>query len=224
MHTLWKSALWAVLCSAALSAQGEDKKPAEKPAAPESKPAAKATVDVGDRVDASTKYRDWDGKEAKFGDHAGKVVVVVFDSIKCPTNTWTEERFKAMHAAWEKEGGVVFLMFNANRGEIGKDPYAGGAKPTEPTYVALREHWKKHEVKYPLHPDHGNVLADLFQAKKTPHCFVLDKDLVVRYAGALDDDSRGDKKTADTVNYVQAAVEAVKKGEKPKIDSKPAYG
>ena len=217
------AALLAAVLGATAVAQDQDKKPADKPAAPESKPAAKSKLEVGDAVDAGVKLRDLDGKSTTFGDHKGKVVVVVFDSIKCPTNAWTEERFKAMHAAWEKEGGVVFLMCNANRGEIGKDPYANGAKPAE-TYADLRAHWKKHDVKYPLYADHGNVLADLFQAKKTPHCFVLDKDLVVRYAGALDDDARGDKKTAETVNYVTAAVDALKKGEKPKIDSKPAYG
>lgn len=191
----------------------------------ESKPAAKKTLAVGDAIDGTTKFRDLDGKESSFADHKGKVVVVVFDSIKCPTNGWTEERFKAMHAAWEKEGGVSFLMFNANRGEVGKNPYADGAKPKpEETYKPLREHWTKHGVKYPLHADHGNVLADLLVAKKTPHCYVFDKDLVLRYAGALDDDARGDKKTEETTNYVKAAVDALKKGEKPKVESTNSYG
>jgi len=107
-------------------------------------------------------------------------------------------------------------LVDANSTEIGTTPPADG-------YASIREHAKQEGLTHALFADQGNKLADLFQAKSTPHCFVLDKKGVIVYAGGLDDDPKGDKGAA-TQNYVRDAVEAVVAGkEVPVKESKP-YG
>ena len=71
--------------------------------------------------------------------------------------------------------------------------------------------------------DHGNVVSNLFGARSTPHCYVIDKEGVIRYAGALDDDPRG-KKGENATNYLMEATSAILAGTKlPVTETKP-YG
>ncbi|HYC78017.1 MAG TPA: hypothetical protein VEI02_10355, partial [Planctomycetota bacterium] len=122
------------LCGAAVAAQA----PASRPAA-ESRP---APIDVGDVVDGAVKVRDLDGAETTFADLRGKTVAIVFYSTQCPWMKAAEPKLKTLHAAWKSDKDVVFLAVDANRGEIGADPWANGAKPADPatTYADIRAH------------------------------------------------------------------------------------
>lgn len=193
-------------------------------AAQEGKPAAAsrpATVKVGDALDGALKLRDLDGKETTVADYKGKVLVLAFYSIKCPYMKPAEPKLKALHKAWQGQD-VVFLAVNSNKGELGPDPAAMKEKPKE-TYSELRAHIKANELAFPMIADHGNKLADLLEAATTPHCFVFDKAGVLRYAGALDDDSK-DSKGAEATRYLKDAVDATLKGEKPKTETTKPYG
>jgi hypothetical protein len=44
-----------------------------------------------------------------------------------------------------------------------------------------------HKLSYPVLKDPDNAVADLFEAERTPHAYVLDADRVVRYVGRIDD-------------------------------------
>jgi hypothetical protein len=216
MNIKWTTAA-ALLCvgigGAPLGAQ--DSKPAT-----ESKPAA-TKIKVGDTVDGAVKLKNIDGVETSFADLRGKTVAIVFYSIECPWMTAAEPKLKTLHQEWAGKN-VVFLAVDSNKGEIGKDPYAGGAKPKE-SYSDIRAHLKAKEVAFTVYADHGNTFADLMQAGTTPHCFVVDQAGVLRYSGALDDDGRGQKGDA-TVRYFKDAVEATMKGEKPKNETTKPYG
>ncbi|MEL6987219.1 MAG: redoxin domain-containing protein, partial [Bacteroidota bacterium] len=61
-----------------------------------------------------------------------------------------------------------------------------------------------------------------FGATKTPHVFVLDKEMVVRYIGAIDDNAKSpnDVKT----NYVVSAVEAIEAGKEVNPTETKAIG
>jgi thiol-disulfide isomerase/thioredoxin len=216
MKSVWMTAsagLVLALGAAALPAQ--DKKEKEAPA---SRP---ATVKIGDALDGATKFKDLDGVEKTLADYKGKVVAVAFYSVTCPWMKAAEPKLKALHKSWEGKD-VVFLAIDANKGEIGKDPYAGGEKPKE-TYADIRAHAKANDVKFTIIADHGNKLADVMQAKTTPHCFVFDKGGILRFAGGLDDDGK-DAKGAAATQYFKDAVDAVLKGDKPKNESPRAYG
>jgi len=117
---------------------------------------------------------------------------------------------------WKDNKDVVILAINANSTEIGATKPADG-------YAAVKEHAKKKGFTHRILADHGNKLADLFQAKSTPHCFVLDKKGVIVYAGGLDDDPKGDKGAA-TQQYARDAVEAALAGKEVTVKESKPYG
>lgn len=45
----------------------------------------------------------------------------------------------------------------------------------------------EHGIRFPLIKDHGNLIADQYQAVRTPEVFVIDRGLNVRYQGRIDD-------------------------------------
>ena len=70
--------------------------------------------------------------------------------------------------------------------------------------------------------DNGAKVADRFDARTTPHCFVIDAKGVIQYAGAFDDDPRGRKE--NPVNYVGEAVDALLDGKKVETTKTRPYG
>ena len=73
--------------------------------------------------------------------------------------------------------------------------------------------------------DENQSIGRAFDAKVTPHCFVIDGKGVLVYKGAID--SISSAKSADIEkanNYVLAAVKAVKEGKAPEVTSTKPYG
>ena len=61
-----------------------------------------------------------------------------------------------------------------------------------------------------------------FGATKTPHAFLLDKKMVVRYIGAIDDNAQS---TIDVKKkYIELAIAAIDKGKKPNPETTKALG
>jgi hypothetical protein len=69
--------------------------------------------------------------------------------------------------------------------------------------------------------DESQAIGKAYGATKTPQFFVLDKDRVIRYMGAMDD-SQQESKIKKT--YLRDAVDAVLKGESPEIKETRAVG
>ena len=189
----------------------------EKPAAPEnaSAPAVK-TYKLGSTVEEALTLTDLDGKSMTFKDLRGKVVLIHFWSMTCPYEEVADPKVVELEKRWKDNKDVVILAINANSTEIGATKPADG-------YAAVKEHAKKKGFTHRILADHGNKLADLFQAKSTPHCFVLDKKGVIVYAGGLDDDPKGDKGTA-TQQYARDAVEAALAGKEVTVKESKPYG
>jgi len=189
----------------------------EKPAAPEnaSAPAVK-TYKLGSTVEEALTLTDLDGKSMTFKDLRGKVVLIHFWSMTCPYEEVADPKVVELEKRWKDNKDVVILAINANSTEIGATKPADG-------YAAVKEHAKKKGFTHRILADHGNKLADLFQAKSTPHCFVLDKKGVIVYAGGLDDDPKGDKGAA-TQQYARDAVEAALAGKEVTVKESKPYG
>ncbi len=70
--------------------------------------------------------------------------------------------------------------------------------------------------------DSQHRVADLYEAVTTPHVFVIDREGVLRYRGAVDDVSFRQRRP--TRFYLDEAVEALLAGHFPPIAETPAYG
>ena len=70
--------------------------------------------------------------------------------------------------------------------------------------------------------DAEHVVADLYEAVTTPHVFVVDKEGILRYRGAVDDVTFRQRKAARF--FLDEAVESLLNGHLPTLTETPAYG
>jgi alkyl hydroperoxide reductase subunit AhpC len=74
----------------------------------------------------------------------------------------------------------------------------------------MHEHWiKRHKIKHPILLDPKGDVGRLYDARRTPHMFIIDKKGVLRYHGAIDDNRLGAKKGDDIKSYVLQAVQQI---------------
>ncbi len=201
----------------ALPLFAQDPKPDEKP------PVEAPKVDklkVGSTVDEKLTMKDFDGKSLTFKELRGKVVIVHFWSDLCPAEIHGDPVTLALETHF-KGKDVVILGINSNQNELGAEPKKDADYSKE--YPALRKKVEKVGFKHAIMADHGNKLSDLFQARTTPHCYVIDAKGVLQYAGALDDDPAG-KKGAEAKVYVRDAADALLAGKKVETAETRSYG
>jgi hypothetical protein len=67
-------------------------------------------------------------------------------------------------------------------------------------------------------------VGKLYDARTTPHMFVIDAAGVLRYDGAIDDDPRGKKQAAERTAYVKQVLDAVLSGQAPPHANTRPYG
>jgi hypothetical protein len=204
--------VFAAFLSLPLFAQ--EAKPA--PAAPAA-PAAEATktqepkvLELGARVNGELTLTDIDGKTQRAHDLMGKITVVNFYSTQCPIQAAWDGRLAQIQKDYEGKG-VVFLHIDSNVGEIGAQPQK--AEGDKKAYEDIRAHLAKKELPFRVFVDHGNVVADLFAARTTPHVYVFGKDGRLVYKGLVDDDQR-DKNAEGRTNYLRDTLDKLGKGDK----------
>jgi len=175
---------------------------------------------LGSTVPETVAMKDLDGKTQTFKDLRGKVVVIHFWSDRCPAEKHADPVFKKLEKHFEGKN-VVMLGIASNQGELGTEP----AKDADysKAYPNLRKKLKEVELTHKIVADHGNKLSSLFQAKTTPHCYVIDTKGVISYVGALDDDLQESKGEAAKV-YVRDAAEALLAGKPVETKETRPYG
>ncbi|WP_432799865.1 redoxin domain-containing protein [Poriferisphaera sp. WC338] len=117
------------------------------------------------------------GKEISLADYKDKIVVMTFQSINCP---WDRDRPEAgyqrvlspLSKEW-KDKGVAFIAVNSNYNESSD---------------AVGSYAKENQIPYPILKDSGNVVADEYGGRTTPHFYVIDndKDQTLLYMGGYE--------------------------------------
>ena len=147
---------------------------------------------------------DLSGNRVQLSDLRGKIVILNFWSCECPHSERTDRQIMAMLVQWDDD--VVLLPVAANQIE---------------TPQAIAEAARARRLP-PVLIDAGHWLADLYEAQTTPHVFLIDRDGVLRYMGAVDDVSFRQRRP--TRFYLDEAVEALLDGHLPPVAETPAYG
>jgi peroxiredoxin len=137
-------------------------------------------------------------------DYRGKIVIVNFWSAECPHSERTDRYLVALLERWK--GEVVLLSIAANRTE---------------SLQALAEAARARRISKVL-IDSDHAVADLYEAVATPHAFVLDRDGILRYRGAVDNITF--RRRDGTHFFLEQAVEALLHGHLPELSETPAYG
>jgi peroxiredoxin/mono/diheme cytochrome c family protein len=99
------------------------------------------------------------------------VLVVVFLGTECPLVKLYGPRLAELSAEFSPRG-VQFMGINAN---------------LQDTMTEMAAFGREAGFDFPLLKDVGNLVADQFQATRTPEVFVLDAERKVRYHGRIDD-------------------------------------
>ena len=177
-------------------------------------PAFAANGAVGDTAPAFT-LKGVDGKTYSLADFKGKTVVLEWVNPNCPvSNRHATE--KTMTELVKKHGGtqVVWLGINSTNSE-----HRDFLKPAD--HLAWN---KKQGINYTILYDETGKVGKAYDAKTTPHMFIVDKDGKIAYNGAIDDDPQGRNEMAKRLNYVNAGLTAEKSGKNPDPASTKPYG
>ncbi len=83
---------------------------------------------------------------------------------------------------------------------------------------------KRYDLKYPILLDVDGEVGRLYDARRTPHMFVIDTEGVLRYHGAINDNPLSSKSPDDATNYVVNAVQQIANGETVTPDHTTPYG
>ena len=147
---------------------------------------------------------DLQGNLHKLSDSRGKIVIVNFWSAECPHSERTDRSMMACLVQWG--GEVEMLSIAANR--------------SEPIQM-VEETVKTRRIPKVL-IDAEQVVANLYEAVATPHVFVMDREGILRYRGAVDDVKFRQPKA--TRFFLEEAVEALLDDRLPELIETLAYG
>ncbi len=81
---------------------------------------------------------------------------------------------------------------------------------------------KKNDITYPVLMDASGMVGHMYDAKSTPHMFVIDQKGNLAYTGAIDDDPMGS--SDHPRNYVEEAVTSLLKGSAVAVAKTKQYG
>ncbi len=166
---------------------------------------------VGDTAPSFT-LKGVDGKMVSPADHKGaKGYIVTFTCNHCPYSVMYEDRLIELHNNMVKQGYPVIAINPNDPAAEPKDSYEG---------MITRAEEKGFPFAYLF--DDGQKVYPQYGATKTPHVFLLDKDMKVRYIGAIDDSARD--ASAVKVKYVEEAIKAIESGKEPNPDFTKAIG
>lgn len=131
------------------------------------------------------------GNRVSVANLRGYVVVINFWSAECAWSRRADVMLVYRQLTWEAKGvRIVGVACNVNE-----------------TESQIRYEMENRHLRYPIVIDHDARTADLYKAEVTPQFFVLDRQGLIRYVGALDDASA---KSRDAKQfYLDRAVTSV---------------
>jgi len=159
--------------------------------------AAWAVLAVGQPAPAFA-LQDLDGKTVSLAAFRGKTVVLEWINPNCPVSRDYAER-KIMSTTAAAHPDVVWLGINSTNRTHGDF--------VEP--AAHKAYNQKNGIAYPVLYDSSGDTGRAYEARTTPHMFVIDAAGKVVYNGAID--SRSNPNT----NYVDTALTALAAGKSP---------
>jgi peroxiredoxin len=160
---------------------------------------------------------DANGKTVKLSDYKGKFVVLEWTNPECPF-VRAQYGAETMQALQKEAGGkdVVWLSVNSTNQANGE--YKTGAQMRQ--WMA-----QKNAAQTAILIDSTSATGRAYDAKTTPHMFVIDPAGKIVYAGAIDDKRsarESDRKTAN--NYVRAALTEAMAGKPVSVANTTPYG
>jgi peroxiredoxin len=160
---------------------------------------------------------DTHGQSQKLSQYRGKFVVLEWHNRDCPFTRkhYASGNMQRLQKQWTAKGVVWFTVISSAPGEQG---YITGA--AENAY--LRE---MNAAPTAVLLDPQGELGHLYDAKTTPHMFVINPEGVLIYNGAIDDKATTDESDiSGAKNYVSVALEEAMAGKPVSQPTSRPYG
>jgi peroxiredoxin len=163
------------------------------------------------------KGTDSNGVQHSLSDYRGKYVVLEWANKGCPYDQkhYLSGSMENLQKEWTAKGVVWLSVISSAPGEQG---YVTPAE--ENNYIKTM-----HVASTAVLLDPTSTIARLYEAKTTPHMFVIDPTGKLIYQGAIDNKPTTDQedlKTAD--NYLNDALNASMSGKPVPVASTRPYG
>ena len=157
---------------------------------------------------------DSKGKTVSLSDYKGKIVVLEWTNPNCPfvQRQYREELMTGLQAEYTKKD-VVWLLINSTN--EGHGDYESG-ESLDATYASWGGSQKA------ILMDSDGKVGKAYDAKTTPHMFVIDKAGILVYQGAIDDDPRGTN--AERQGFVKNALDGLMSGKSIVTTTTKSYG
>lgn len=176
---------------------------------------AAAAPTVGEPAPAFTGT-DTAGESHSLADYRGKVVVLEWTNHQCP---YTVKHYRSgnMQALQREATGDGVVWLSVISSAPGKQGFVTSAQADElttsrgaaPTAVLL---------------DPEGAIGHAYDAKTTPHMYVIDPQGTLVYAGGIDDQPSAYGDPADATNYVRLALADLQAGRPVQTGSARPYG
>jgi peroxiredoxin len=159
---------------------------------------------------------DITGKTHKLADFKGKIVVLESYNPDCPyvANHYKSGAMPELQRELTGKG-VVWLVVNSTHAK----------HPSYRSSEAAQKEWEAQKMGATAWlDDQSGAIGKAYGMKTTPHMFVIDKDGILVYQGAIDDKAnpKGDPRAAR--NYVREAASKALVGEKVETTDTKPYG
>ena len=154
-------------------------------------------------------YSLQDIKDAGGGDPKG--YIIAFTCNTCPFAKMYEDRLIALHDNMSPKGWPV-VAIQPNDVEI---------MPGD-NFDNMKKRAKEKGFPFVYLLDEGQTVFPAYGAERTPHIFLLDKDLTVRYIGAIDDNPQSVVNVKQ--RYVEEAIGAIEAGKEVAVKTTKAIG
>jgi len=157
------------------------------------------------------------GAQHSLSANRGKIVVLEWTNHECPYTVkhYATGNMQALQRAVTEAGGIWLTVVSSRPGTQGHVNGLEADRLTEernarPTAVLL---------------DPKGDLGRLYGARTTPHMYVIDRDGMLAYMGAIDDQPSANRSTVKGArNYVREALDALAAGRPIALASTRPYG
>ena len=172
-----------------------------------------AELAIGSKMPKGDKnMADVSGKEISLnGAKTAKGLLVIFSCNTCPYVRLRESRIKE-YTSMASAKGIGAILVNSNEAQRGEDD----------SMDEMKKYYADQKLTCFYTVDTKSEVADAFGATRTPQCFLFDKDGVLVYKGAIDDNVKDPKAVKNF--YLKDAINAVAEGKKPATAESKSIG
>jgi peroxiredoxin len=154
-----------------------------------------------------------DGKTHVLSDllKTSQAVVVIFSCNHCPYVRAWEARMKGIQRDYQAKG-VVLVAVGPN----------DAVKYPEDDFDHMKQRAEQEGFNFLYVRDESQAVARAYGGTHTPHVFLLNRDGILQYRGAIDDNY--DEPSAVQHHYLRDALDAVLSGQAPQTTVSQAVG